>query len=461
MNFKYQGFFFPMIASLFLLPCFVAYFLKSEFDKEKGAIALEHREKTFEAIFSKIDTASGLSSSLDKSGSVRWVKDTIGAQVSYTLTYVSDSLYTSEFNDMEIGFDNTLRSPHMIKIRVDDSIRHNQKAESNASYPLKREVETIERIVRSNRNIDTSELIELQNNHDNLLEIVHIKDADNNSFIAPHDQIENKLVIKRITPQILFSSLLLGSVWLSFFMIARSLRKERQLAELRNDFMSNMSHELKTPVSTIGVALEALSNFDAGNDPALRNEYINISKIEVERLGMLVDKALNISLYEQGKFVYDKQDIDINVEIEKVIKTLRVQLDNHHVQLDFQKSGNNFIIGADRTHMINVIHNLIENAIKYSDEPADINIFLEEDENDIEIRISDKGRGIHPEFQDKVFDKFFRVPQGNTHNVKGHGLGLSYVKEVIESQGGHINLKSGEGAGSTFIIRMAKSNHLS
>jgi signal transduction histidine kinase len=257
-------------------------------------------------------------------------------------------------------------------------------------------------------------------------------------------------------PQLLFSLLLFGSVAAAYIMIGRNLRKEKELAHLRNDFMSNMSHELKTPVSTISVALEALSNFNAADNENLRKEYIDISKTEVERLGLLVDKALNISLFEQGRFVYNKQSLDLNVAIKSVLRTLKVQLDNQQVDLNYNSEGSHFYLMADNTHMINVIHNLIENAIKYSTKTPQIKISLSESSDYLELRVSDKGRGIAPSFQDKIFDKFFRVPQGNTHNTKGHGLGLSYVKEVISNHGGEIKVKSALGEGTTFIIYLPK-----
>jgi signal transduction histidine kinase len=213
---------------------------------------------------------------------------------------------------------------------------------------------------------------------------------------------------------------------------------------------------LKTPVSTISVALEALQNFDAGNDPKLRKEYIEISKIEAARLDMLVNKTLNISLYEQGTFVMDKQLIDLKKLLVQTLRILKPSFDQKSVEFNFVEEGTSFTIHADKTHITNVLFNLLENAVKYSSGAAKIKLELTEKPDAIQLGISDQGIGIDSSFQDKIFEKFFRVPQGDIHNVKGHGLGLSYVKEVISKHEGTIEVKSELGKGSTFILDFPK-----
>lgn len=448
----------PMIVSMILLPAFLAYFLNTEFTKEKEAIKLEERDRTFGDFFATLDEDASSSGDSSVNRIITYFKDTSEYEVSFQLKIMRDSLSGFE-NELTIQEDKVggLNDFLSEASHHHDSLnRHNsrdtlitvftdraftwEKGDSNSSKKLNRFPNLIDKSASSSTDFlrfDT--------------------DKSSPQFGLVTKEPSSLLVMKRMIPQILFSLFLLLSVGFAYFLVARTLRRERQLAILRNDFMSNMSHELKTPVSTIGVALEALSNFDAGNNPELRKEYINISKMEVERLGLLVDKALNISLYEQGKFVFDKENINIDLEIRKILKTLEVQLDNQKVELHYDTRGSNFYVNVDRTHMINVVFNLIENGIKYSEEQAEIDILISEKSNDIEISISDKGRGIPAQFHDKVFDKFFRVPQGNTHNVKGHGLGLSYVKEVVENLGGSIRLKSGAGVGTTFIIKMPKS----
>jgi signal transduction histidine kinase len=430
-------FLFPMVISIILLPCFLAYFLYTEFEDEKEAIKLEAKDQVINRFLARIDTMARNSKD-GSTGLVSWIEGDSNPDISFKLSFSVDSLELGKKISLDKG-------PLSIKI---DSLNQDTFITLHSEGT---------KLAKKNRFPEVAKKID--NREPQTIEVIR-KDSKSESpfFNIRQDEVATSQVIRRILPQIVLSAFLLLSVLMAYWLVGRSLMKERQLTLLRNDFMSNMSHELKTPVSTIGVALEALSNFDAGDNPVLRKEYISISKLEVERLGLLVDKALNISLYEQGKFVFDRQNIDIKQETENVLKILRVQLDNQNVALSFNAKGSDFIINVDRTHMINVIYNLIENAVKYSDDDAEVAVEIQERNSEVVISVSDNGRGIAPEFQDKVFDKFFRVPQGNKHNVKGHGLGLSYVKEVVESLGGGISLKSGLNAGSTFIIKMPKAN---
>lgn len=450
----------PMWASILLLPCFLAYFLNSEYKNEKEAITSLKKEKAFETIFAKIDTVSADNATTTKAHSnIRWVKDTTGTQISFKLSYIEDSfdvqLQGTNLSNSNLNVSSGAYTTDF-NFNVDDAKTKNNIFSKDTTILISKNIKSKQEFIFDEWSLeydsDDYNLPEANN-----FTVVQILDEDNKaSFVVENLEISPKEILLRILPQILLSFLLLISVWLSFYLSAQSIKRERQLTELRNDFMSNMSHELKTPVSTISVALEALKNFNAANDESLRKEYIEISKSEVDRLGLLVDKALNISLYEQGKFVYDKQVIDMNLEIERIIKTLKIQLESQNVDLTYEKSGQHFFTNADKAHITNVIHNLIENGIKYSNGATAISIKLLELPNSLSLSISDKGIGIPKEYQSKIFDKFFRVPKGNTHNVKGHGLGLSYVKEVIESQGGEISVQSELNKGSTFNIVLPK-----
>jgi signal transduction histidine kinase len=432
-----RSFLIPMIVSMLLLPCFLGYFIYTEYQGEKEAIALEAKDQVINRFFAKIDTFAQNSNEGD-SRLVSWVRGDSGTNVSFKLKIAAEAGDRANYSGINHGAFK-IEIDSLVSDTVVTIISHKEEGHLPHRFPD----------LIKNKHVDSAETLELYRLNSK---------TDGPFFAVSQEEVPMSKVLFRIIPQMLLSLFLFISVLLAYWLVSRTLRKERQLTLLRNDFMSNMSHELKTPVSTIGVALEALSSFDAGDNPRLRKEYIDISKLEVERLGLLVDKALNISLYEQGKFVFDRQFIDLKTETEKIIKTLKVPLDNQNVALNFNAKGSDFSINVDRTHMINVVYNLIENAVKYSNEDAEISVDIAELKHEIEIAVSDKGRGIAPEYQDKVFDKFFRVPQGNKHNVKGHGLGLSYVKEVVESLGGTIKLKSGANVGSTFIIRMPKSN---
>ena len=400
-----------MILSMVLLLCFLGYFLWTEYDKAKETIELEIRERTFKKIFDNDITADTVQNKL-----------------------------TSKIDD------------YLKEVMESDSLdKGMSKGDTSTRIVVSYDVKKTEDHILN----DSSTFKELGL----ASEITVIKITDENekiSYAIKNVVVQKSQVFKRIIPQFLFSILLFAIVFYSFYRILKSLTKEKELSQLRNELVTNMSHELKTPVSTISVALEALSSFDAKENPTLRKEYIDISRSEIKRLGMLIDKTLNINLFEQGRFKYEMQDMHMDQEVENILQTLKVQLDQQKVKIDFKKSGNNFLVKIDKTHMTNVIHNLIENAIKYSQAPRKIEIHLNESSTEIEIRIKDNGIGIPDKYQSKVFDKFFRVPQGDAHNYKGHGLGLSYVQQVISAQGGKISLDSEEGVGSKFSIHIPK-----
>lgn len=441
-----DGYKLPMIASMLLLLGFLTYFIFSEFSKEKENILTEKREKVFKEAFSKLERLPNSESIRKDSNTVKWQIDSITNDLHLTYDHTDDKSKTS----INVQIENQ-NDPNTAIIYSDfDKKTPAVQTLDSVSTLIKKVKETENLVIKD---IDAEGGI-----GDAKIGIIKITDEDGRVSLAVTGIEVNPLYIfQRIAPQLIFSLFLIGIVGLSFWLASKSLGRERELTLLRNDLLSNMSHELKTPISTVGVALEALSNFDAADNPKLRKEYIDISRSEVKRLGLLVDKALNLSLFEQGQFVYERQDINLDEEINRILKTLQVQLNNANVKIDYAKSGNQFLVNVDKTHMVNVIHNLIENGIKYSTQPAEIEIKLIEESEQIKISVSDNGIGIPKEYHDKVFDKFFRVPHGNKHNVKGHGLGLSYVKEVIKNQGGNISLMSHEGIGSTFILKLPKT----
>ena len=254
---------------------------------------------------------------------------------------------------------------------------------------------------------------------------------------------------------ILFSILLLGITMLSFILLYRTLLRQRRLVAVKNEFISNISHELKTPIATVGVAIEALRNFGAAQSPERTKEYLDISAAELQRLGLLVDKVLKISLLESRKIELKKESFDIKALVLEVINIMKLQFEKYKAQVNVQTTGDHFIIEADRLHITSVIYNLLDNALKYSKENPVIDLQLSSLPNDIiELRIKDNGIGIPKEYQSKVFDKFFRVPSNNTHNVKGYGLGLSYVKEIVSAHLGYIVVESESGKGSTFTVKL-------
>src|SRR5260221_1445237 len=264
-------------------------------------------------------------------------------------------------------------------------------------------------------------------------------------------------LIKRIRLPIIFSILLLGITILSFVLLYRNLLKQRRLAELKNDFISNITHELKTPIATVAVAIEALKNFNAIHDPQRTKEYLDISSNELQRLNLMVDKVLKLSMFEKREVELKKETFDMQELITEVLNIMKLQFEKHQANVSIKTEGDNFIIEADRLHITSVLYNLLDNALKYSRESTVIEIQLSVLPRDIiELKVSDNGIGIAKEYQRKIFDKFFRVPMGDQHNIKGYGFGLSYVSEIVHRHMGFIVVDSELDNGTTFTIKLPR-----
>lgn len=265
----------------------------------------------------------------------------------------------------------------------------------------------------------------------------------------------SRYITAQLSWPITFSLFLVALTVFSFVILYRSLVKQYRLSEIKNDLISNITHELKTPIATVGVAIEALKNFNAMHDTKRTEEYLDISQQELQRLGLLVDKVLKLSMFENKDMELSKEPFDIGVLAREVAGSMRLQLEKQHARLTFNLEGD-LVLRADRPHLQSVLFNLLDNALKYSGELPEIHVSATSTATAIEINVSDNGIGIPAAYRDKVFDKFFRVPQGDTHNAKGHGLGLSYVYEVVKQHGGTMRVESTEGKGSSFIMTIPK-----
>jgi two-component system phosphate regulon sensor histidine kinase PhoR len=265
------------------------------------------------------------------------------------------------------------------------------------------------------------------------------------------------LLLQQIAPQILFSVFLTLLTTIAFVVMYRNIRAQQKLMELKNDFISNITHELKTPVTTVGVALEAIKNFKGQNNPELTSEYLNIAQNELNRLNILTDKILKTAIFEDKGVEFNAEPVDLQQLVSQVLGSMKLVLDKQKASVDFRTEGSDFNLIGGSTHLTSVVYNLLDNALKYSPAEPRISILLQENTETITLRIKDNGMGIAPEYKKKVFEKFFRVPTGDVHNIKGYGLGLSYVDSVIRSHKGSIEVESEPGKGSEFIIRLPKS----
>jgi two-component system phosphate regulon sensor histidine kinase PhoR len=263
-------------------------------------------------------------------------------------------------------------------------------------------------------------------------------------------------ITKRLTSPILFSLFVIGVSVLAFTLLYRNLQRQRKLTEIKNEFISNITHELKTPIATVGVAIEALRNFNAINDPQRTKEYLDISQNELQRLSLLVDKVLKLSMFEKKEIELKYEPLNLADIVNEVVSSMKLQIEKHHATVSINGEGNTSLQG-DKLHLLSVVFNLLDNALKYGNGNIAVKFDIKEKENDVELSVVDNGIGISQEYKDKVFEKFFRVPLGNTHNTKGYGLGLSYVAHVIQKHKGKIEVESQAGLGSKFLITLPKT----
>ena len=261
-------------------------------------------------------------------------------------------------------------------------------------------------------------------------------------------------LMKKITQPILFSIFLVGVTVLCFVVFYRNLRTQQRLTAIKNDFISNITHELKTPIATVSVAIEALKNFNALDDPQKTKEYLDISANELQRLSLLVDKVLKLSMFEKKEIALQKEKFDLVQLAQEVAASMRLQFEKNHAYVTVKATGSNFIIEADKLHLTSVIYNLLDNALKYSKEDPQITVHIIDQTQYIDLRVEDNGIGIAPEYRRKIFERFFRVPAGDIHNIKGYGLGLSYVFHIAVRHQGFAEVESELGKGSTFSVKL-------
>lgn len=266
------------------------------------------------------------------------------------------------------------------------------------------------------------------------------------------DSDVSRVVLKEISPQILFSFFLNIITIGAFITMYRNVRLQQRLMELKNDFISNLTHELKTPIATASVALEALKNFKGLDDPKRTAEYLDMAQGELNRLTILTDKVLKTTIFDQQGIEFTWEQVDLEVVIEQILKSMKLVFEKTQTKVEFKTEGKDFSLEGAADHITNVIYNLIDNALKYRSQTSEITIRLVDKGESVMIAVQDNGIGIAPEYKKKIFEKFFRVPSGNVHNIRGYGLGLSYVHSVVKSHHGTINVDSELGKGSNFTI---------
>ena len=267
----------------------------------------------------------------------------------------------------------------------------------------------------------------------------------------------NQSILKSISYVIIISILLILIILCTFIYCIKIIKNQKKTTQIKTDFINNMTHELKTPIATIGLACEALADENIQLDKLKKTKFLTTIKNENERLGKLVENVLESSISKKGNPDLKLELFNLEDIINKAIKSIQISYDKKEGVISTDFIALNKLIEADKFHITNVIYNLLDNSLKYTTNKPKVIISTRDIIGGIIIRVKDNGIGIDRDNHIQIFEKLFRVPTGNVHNVKGFGLGLSYVKSIIELHNGRIKVESKLGNGSTFLISLKTS----
>ena len=260
------------------------------------------------------------------------------------------------------------------------------------------------------------------------------------------------IVFKRMSNIIILIVVFFAITFTVAFVALYSLYRQKKTTEVTNDFINNVTHEFKTPIATISLACEVLADPTMLEDKDIRASYVEIINDENNRLKDMVTTVLETAQLRKGQIKMNVELIDMHELIQKVTDSFALLVNSSNGTLTVALNADKSQLFGDRTHLTNTLTNLIENGIKYSNESPEILVYTLSDEKNFIVSVTDKGIGIPQTAIGKIFDNFYRVPHGNIHNVKGYGLGLGYVKKIVQLHHGRIEVKSEEGKGSTFTI---------
>jgi two-component system, OmpR family, phosphate regulon sensor histidine kinase PhoR len=276
--------------------------------------------------------------------------------------------------------------------------------------------------------------------------------SNSENYLRVYFPNQDKFIIRNIWMMYATSLLLILVVLGCFYVAVSTIVKQKQLADIKNDFINNMTHEFKTPISTISLATQMLGDEAVTASPSMFKRYLGIIRDENKRLGSQVEKVLQTAQMERGEVRLNLGTVNVHQIIERVLENISPQIELREGIIDMDLKAENPEIQADEVHLTNIIFNLLDNANKYSPEKPIIKITTENTEKGLSIKVSDQGIGMTKESIKQIFEKFYRVPTGNVHDVKGFGLGLSYVKKMVEEHQGRINVVSKLGEGSEFEV---------
>ena len=250
---------------------------------------------------------------------------------------------------------------------------------------------------------------------------------------------------------IVLSIVFTGVIILAYSSAIYQLIRQRQISQIKTDFINNMTHEFKTPIATINLALDAIKNPKIIADQDKVKRYLGMIKDENKRMHAQVENVLRISKLEKNELNISKERLELHDLVEDAITHIELIVEDRKGYVKTHLNATKTSVLANESHFTNVIVNILDNAVKYSDDEPKIDVYTENVGNNVILKISDQGNGMSKQVAKRVFEKFYRE---HTGNVKGHGLGLAYVKQIIDDHQGHISVESEKGKGSTFIIKL-------
>ncbi len=276
-----------------------------------------------------------------------------------------------------------------------------------------------------------------------------------NNYLFIQFPNKNAFVTNLIKPVLVLSIVFSLIMICIFYYTIHLMLKQKKINDIKNDFINNMTHELKTPIATISLATDAITNFQIKNNEEKFNHYIYILKEENQKLNTHVERVLEMALLDKKALVFNKKICNLIEIIETALKVHKLQIESKNAVVFFHKN-ENIELELDDNHILAVFNNLIDNALKYSKENCEINIAVTNNKDFVLVNIKDNGIGIDQNLKDKIFEKFYRVQNGNVHDIKGFGLGLAYVQSILCAHNATIVVESKKNLGSEFIIKFKK-----
>jgi signal transduction histidine kinase len=370
--------------------------------------------------------------------------------------FKADSLLNSIHNNTIVQKNNTTQlKKHILTIDDSESIDNLKSLTSKVVFSITQDsldLKTIDTLLqneftRKDLNINyglsfTTTDTATVNYNDSILQVSELYTVSRSPFLPKDSTLKvyftnaTKVILKRILTGILISTLLVLVVVSCLFYLLKIIKHQKQLAEVKNDLISNITHEFKTPIATISVALESIKNFNVIEDKEKTKTYLDMSNAQLSKLNIMVEKLLETATLDSDSLKLIKEACNIKEILKPIIDKHQIQ--SNGKTINFTTLDKEIFANVDVFHFENAINNVIDNAIKYGGEI--ISVHLTTHKNAFEISISDNGNTLTKVNKHKIFEKFYRVSKGNTHDVKGFGIGLYYTKKIIEKHGGNIHL---------------------